>query len=73
MEYANVTQENFFEKPLWFHKRGLMQTATGYGSKLSTPYMVRHNNRNKRVYCSCFSNCGTLYIMSMGKKLIIRY
>lgn len=57
------------EKPTWWQERGLSYTATGYGRKIPTQYMVKHNNRMKRVYCCIFSNSGTLYIMS-GKSEI---
>ena len=50
---------------------GLQQTATGYGEKLSTDWMVRHNGRDKRVYCVCHSNIGTLFIISKGKQEIV--
>ena len=50
-------------EPLWWQKRGLMYTATGYGKKIPTEYMVQHNGRWKRVYCHIFSNSGVLYIM----------
>jgi len=59
------------ERPLWYHKRGLMQTATGYGSKLVTEHMIKYNNRLHRVYCMCYSNSGTLYILSHSKQLIL--
>lgn len=38
-------------KPLWWQNKGLQYTATGYGSKIPTEYLIRHNNRLKRVYC----------------------
>lgn len=60
------------DNQLWFHKRGLMQTATGYGRKLVTPYMVKWNNKTYRVYSSCFSNCSTEYIISKGRKIIVQ-
>jgi len=53
-------------KPLWYHTRGLMQTATGYGPKIVTEYMLRVSNRWHRVYCSIYSNSGTLYILKGG-------
>ena len=66
------------EAPLWHHKRGLShhkrglsQTATGYGHKLATVYKVRHNGRWYRIYCHCFSNSGSLYIVSKGERLYI--
>ena len=51
------------------HKLGLSYTATGYGSKIPTQYMVKYNNRWHRVYCAIYSNSGTLYIVSNGDKI----
>lgn len=52
MEYA----------PMWFHLKGLQETATGYGRRLNTGYKLSFNGRMYRVYCCIFSNSGTLYI-----------
>jgi hypothetical protein len=41
------------------------RTASGYGSALPTPYMVRYNGRWQRVKVICYSNAGSAYI---GKK-----
>ena len=57
---------------LWYHKRNLMQTATGYGHKLVTEYKVHYNNKWYRIYCHCFSNIGSLYIVSKGKNIYIK-
>lgn len=57
-------------KPLWWQEQGLQYTASGYGSKIPTQYVVKHNNRWKRVYCRVYSNAGTLYILQ-GKEQII--
>lgn len=57
------------EEPLWFHKRGLMETATGYGRKLTSSKMVFWEGRWRRVYVCCYSNSGTAYILSKGKPL----
>lgn len=53
---------------------GMMQLApgqspSGYGNKISTDYMVRFNgeSRRYRVYCICYSNCGSLYIIRRGE------
>ena len=54
-------------KYLLWQERGLSYTATGYGSKIPTSYMVRYNNRWHRVYCAVYSNNGTCYIISKGK------
>ena len=50
------------ESSLWWQDRGLSFTATGYGSRIPTRYMVKFNGRWRRVYCRQYSNVGTLYI-----------
>ena len=54
-------------EPLEWQKRGLQYTATGYGRKIPTEYMVKHENRWKRVYNCIYSNSGVLYIESNRK------
>jgi hypothetical protein len=61
------------DKPLWWHKKGLIYTTTGYGRKIPTDKMVKYNNRLYRVYCCIFSNSGTCYIISKGESLILKY
>ena len=41
---------------------GLMQTASGYGRRLTTTREVFYAGRWRRVYCCQFSNAGTCYI-----------
>lgn len=65
-------QVNFTHAPLKWQEQGLQQTASGYGKKLTTQWKMQRNGREYRVYCMCFSNSGTLYIISKGKRLIIR-
>lgn len=50
------------ESPLPWQRQGLQQTASGYGKRLATPYMVQVLGRWHRVYSYQFSNIGTLYI-----------
>lgn len=60
---------------LWWQEKGLSYTATGYGKRIPTPYMVRFNGRWRRVYCAIFSNVGTCYIGRLqptGERLIVR-
>ncbi|MCK9326092.1 MAG: hypothetical protein M0P69_11430 [Bacteroidales bacterium] len=54
-------------KELWWQKRGLMFTSTGYGDAIPTRYMVKVTNRWYRVYCCIHSNSGTLYIKKFPK------
>lgn len=50
--------------PLWWHKRGLQYTASGYGRRIPTAYMVQipGSLRWRRVYCCRYSNAGTCYV-----------
>ena len=52
------------EAPMWWHKRGLSQTASGYGIRLATPHLVQlpGSPRWRRVYCCIHSNAGTCYV-----------
>jgi hypothetical protein len=59
------------DAPMWYHKRGLSQTASGYGKKLNTGKKIMFNGRLYRVYCSIFSNIGTCYIISKGERIIL--
>lgn len=58
------------EKPLWRQERGLTYTASGYGQRIPTRYMVHHNGKWRRVYCCCFSNVGRLYIGKLSSEAI---
>jgi hypothetical protein len=58
-------------KMLPFQKIGLQFTASGYGSKIPTRYMVRYEGKLRRVYCIIYSNVGTLYIGKLSDNLII--
>lgn len=63
-----------YEAPLPHHLRGLSYTATGYGKKIPTRWKVRvFGNRWNRVYCACYSNTGTLYIVHKGERVIVRW
>lgn len=59
------------DAPMWYHERGLMQTATGYGSKLVTPYKLLIGRRLYRVYSICHSNVSFEYILFRGKRLYL--
>ncbi len=61
------------EKPLYHHVNGLSYTATGYGSKLPSRYMVKFNNRWYRVYSICYSNVSTEYVLINGERVIVQF
>ena len=43
----------------------------GYGRKIATDYVCRYGGRTRRVYCCCFSNSGTCYVIERGEWLIV--
>lgn len=54
------------ESLLPWQARGMQQTASGYGLKLTTPYMVKWEGRWRRVYVRQYSNAGTAYLGKPG-------
>lgn len=59
------------DAPMPHHLRGLSYTATGYGSRIPTPHMIKFNGRWRRVYCRVFSNIGTLFIGHGENRFIV--
>ena len=57
------------EELLPWQKLGRLETASGYGMRLTTPYKVWFKNRWRRVYCAQFSNIGTTYIGQLKDNL----
>lgn len=48
-------------------------SASGYGRKIPTRFMVKVENRWHRVYAICFSNAASLYTVVGKKQLFIKY
>ena len=67
IEYGKVTNAITTETPI-------NRSITGYGSKIPTQYKVQLEGCKlwRRVYCICYSNSGTLYVLVKGKRLFIR-
>lgn len=63
------------EDLLWWQKRGLSYTSTGYGRKIPTSIMVKIpglRNIWRRVYCCIYSNVGTCYVTHGRNWIVIR-
>lgn len=67
----NCDREDLIVDELYMHKNNLQETASGYGNKLTTRYKINFNGRNYRVYCRCFSNSGTCYIVTKSHGEIV--
>jgi hypothetical protein len=57
--------------PMRHHILGLSWTASGYGKRIPTLYMVQVDGRWRRVYCCIYSNNGTMYIGRLSHVSII--
>ena len=66
-----VTRSELIERPLDWQRRGLLETQSGYGSRLHTVYMLRYNGRLRRLYCCYYGNSGTLFIIVRGERMIV--
>ena len=49
-------------RPLPWQLRGQTWTATGYGARVPSRWVVRYQNRWRRVYVCQYSNVGTAFI-----------
>lgn len=70
---SNVGKFTIFRRPITSHVRpGL--NADGYGSKISTDYMIKFEGVNRlfRVYTYCHSNVAVYFIFRRGVRLHVR-
>jgi hypothetical protein len=67
----STTRAEHKNAPMRHHLQNLQFTATGYGKRIPTPHMVKHNGKWRRVYCCIFSNIGTLYIGKLSESLTV--
>ena len=70
---AKITLSDYAMRaaPLWWHDAGKTQTASGYGSKLTTPWKVWHRGRWRRLYACCWSNSASYFVVIKGEQVWI--
>jgi hypothetical protein len=61
------------DDPLPWQERGLQQTASGYGAKLTSRFSVQidGDKRKRRVYITRWSNAGSAWFFHEGGKVFI--
>ncbi len=69
--YLGEYHKDLAHCPLDWQKRGLQQTASGYGGKLTSAYKIHFNGKLYRIYTICYSNAGTSYFTVKGKKIYV--
>ena len=57
--------------PLDWQMRGLQQTATGYGRKLTTPNKINFEGKLYRIYLTQYSNVGSAWFLVRGRKIFV--
>lgn len=57
--------------PLDWQAAGLQKTATGYGKKIPTTYMINYQGKKRRIYVDQFSNVWHTYIIVDGEKVTV--
>lgn len=65
----SADREDLIYAPLDWQVRGLQQTASGYGYKLTSPYKIRFEGKDYRVYVTCYSNVGSGWFRVRGRKV----
>ncbi len=70
--YISAEISDLADCPLWWHKQGLRQTASGYGAKLTSRYKILLDGKLRRLYSTCYSNAGSTWFMLKGEKIHIR-
>ncbi len=69
--YTKEYRKDLILDQLDWQKRGLQQSATGYGAKLTTGYKINFNGKLFRVYCTCYGNAGSCWFISRGRKIFV--
>ena len=72
--YPNLyTQDtaDLLHSPLVWQERGLQQTATGYGKKLTSQYKISYCGKLYRLYNTCYSNVASTWFVCRGKKIFV--
>lgn len=59
-------------RQLPWQRRNLQQTASGYGAKLASCWMINFMGRLRRIYVACYSNSGTSWFLYKGERIVVR-
>lgn len=57
-------------EPEWM-RRGLQETASGYGKRLNSGWMIQFNGRLYRIYTTIYSNNGSCWFRTKGRTIYV--
>lgn len=66
-----ASREDLVEAPMWWHRRGLQETATGYGARLTMSRKIHFEGRLRRLYCTIYSNNGSVWFETRGRRIYV--
>jgi hypothetical protein len=66
-----VESSELVDAPLPWQLQGLSQTASGYGMRLTTSRKIQFNGRLYRLYCTQYSNAGSVWFVTKGRKVFV--
>jgi len=67
----NGAEYPLIDATLPWQKRGLQETASGYGSRLTTSKKVLFQGVARRIYAICYGNSASCYIRVNGQKVFV--
>lgn len=70
-DHLYVDRDDLVNAPLWYHLQGLQQTASGYGAKLTHSSKISFNGRLYRLYTTIYSNAGSVWFTTKGKRIYV--
>ncbi len=59
------------DNPTQWQKMGLQQTASGFGARLNTGRSIQFEGRAYRLYCTQYSNAGSVWFKSKGRTIYV--
>ena len=71
IKYIKYDKKDLINQPLPWQIQGLQQTASGYGSKLTTSRMLRIGKRLYRIYAICYGNAASAYIIMKKERYFL--
>jgi len=63
--------DDLLHDPLDWQKRGLQQTASGYGAKLTSSYKINFEGKFYRLYVTQYGNAGSTWFRVRGRKIFV--
>jgi hypothetical protein len=71
LPHIYADQSDLLDAPLPWQRRGLQQTASGYGLRLTSRYMIHFGGKFRRLYVTCISNAASTWFTVRGEKVFV--